>query len=503
MGKHSSGGWFGSGDNRSDLTRGKAGESQRPRIPAERVLTGDNAAPLQDASPRRAGIESAPARLRAERDRRRKRTKNIVLGVLLVFVLIVLAGGAALFAYAQQLQTNITVKDAQKLAPDLVQAKPGEPFNILLLGADYRKGDSAFRTDTVVIARIDPQQKKVWMISIPRDTRVLIPGHGYQKINAAHAFGGPDLALKTVKEFTGLPISHYMEVNFLGFEDAVNAMGGVWVTVPQAINDKRAASQSVRQRAAKIAAGYQKLDGEHALTFVRSRDGYADQDISRMKAQQIFFKAVADQLAKNTDVPKTIRVVNSITPYIQTDMSLMDLMKTALAMKGAGAKNLYTATLTGPWKTPFIWTDEVKKAEIINAFEHGEPFTAAMAPSALKAASDNLAQTATTGTVKPSTVKITVKNGAGTAGWGAQAATILKSKGFAVKSVSNANQSVYKVTLVVYKKNKAAAEAVAATLMPGTKIVQSRGLYSSPTEILVVVGKDWDMTKIPAAPVTQ
>jgi len=100
-----------------------------------------------------------------------------------------------------------------------------------------------------------------------------------RRSNAAHAFGGAPLAIKVVKEYTGLPIDHYMEVNFLGFENAVNQLGGIWVTVPQAIDDPAAASQSVHQRAAKIPAGYQKLDGEHALTFVRSRHGFADQDL--------------------------------------------------------------------------------------------------------------------------------------------------------------------------------------------------------------------------------
>jgi LCP family protein required for cell wall assembly len=501
MGRHSSGGWSGRGDSRRSSGR-EQGEETRRRIPAERVLTPEGLGQLGDA-PRRTGVESAPARLRAERDRRRRRTRRIVLWVLGVLVALVAVGAIALFAWAKSLESTVTVSDIKELKPVLAQSQPGEPFNILLLGADYRKGDTAFRTDTVVVARIDPQLKRVWMISIPRDTRVLIPGHGYQKINAAHAFGGSKLAVETVKQFTGLPIQHYMEVNFVGFEDAVNAMGGVWVNVPQAIDDKKAASQSVHQRAYKISSGYQKLDGEHALTFVRSRDGYADQDISRMKAQQIFFRAVADQLAHSTDVAKTIRVVNAITPYIQTDMGLMDLLKTAVAMKDAGSKNLYTATLTGPWKTPFIYTDQVKMAAIISAFQAGEPFTPDMAPSALKAPVDTASNTtsSTVSGVDPAKIKITVRNGWTTAGAAAQAANILKAKGFAVKGVGNANQKVYKQTLVIYKKNLAYAQAVAADLMPGTTIVQSRGLYSSPTEILVVIGKDWDMTKIPAAPI--
>jgi LCP family protein required for cell wall assembly len=502
MGKHSSGGRFGSGEDRPAVPGSRRPEGLRAPIPADRVLTSESTTPLQDAPPRRAGIESAPARLRAERERRRRRTQRIMLVAVLVVVLVAAAGAVAVAAYVGHLSQVITVQDKEKLQVDLAKSEPGQPFNILLLGADYRKGDTAYRTDTIIVARIDPQQKKFWMISIPRDTRVLIPGHGYSKINAAHTYGGPDLTLKTVQGFTGLPISHYMEVNFQGFEDAVNAMGGVWVNVPQAIDDKKAASSSVHQRAAVISAGYQKLDGEHALTLVRSRDGYLDQDVSRMKVQQVFFRAVADQLAKSTDIPKTIRVVNAITPYIQTDMNVMDLLKTALDMKGAGSKNMYTATLNGPWKSPFIYTDPVMMANIVSAFKAGRPFTKAMDAAVVKVP-DATASTPTTGGVIPASVKITIKNGAGTSGWGSQAATLLKSKGFVVKSVGNANQSIYKKTLVIYKTKLASAQAVAAALMPGTTIVQNRGLYSSPTEILVVIGKDWDMTKIPAAPVTQ
>lgn len=502
MAKHSSGGWFGLGGGRQEPARRRRPEGDRTRVPAQPVLTTENHEPLRPASPRRVGgVESAPARLRAERERRRRRTVRILFLVAALVVILVAAGIVGIFAYAEHVRQVITVTDINKLAPDLTPAQPGEPFNILLLGADYRPGDTAFRTDTIVVARIDPQQKHVWMISIPRDTKVLIPGHGYQKINAAHTFGGADLALQTVKQFTGLPISHYMEVNFTGFEDAVNAMGGVWVNVPQAIDDPKAASVSVHQRAAKIDAGYQKLDGEHALTFVRSRDGYADQDISRMKAQQIFFRAVADQLAKSADIPRTIRVVNAITPYIQTDMSVMDLLKTAVDMKGMGSKGLYTATLTGPWVNPYIVTDPAKMQIIINAFKNNEPFTADMAPSALKAPLPVSTSSPATGSVAPASIKITVKNGWVTSGWGAQCATILRSKGFVVQSVSNANQKVYKKTLVIYKKNLAAAQEVAASLMPGVTLVKNRGLYTSPTEILVITGKDWDISKIPAAPI--
>jgi hypothetical protein len=287
-------------------------------------------------------------------------------------------------------------------------------------------------------------------------------------------------------------------------------MGGIWMNVPKAINDPAAASQSVHQRAAKIAAGWQKLDGEHALTYVRSRHGYADQDIGRMGAQQLFFRALADQLAHRTDIPTMVRVVNGISPYVQTDMSLMDMMKTALAMKDAGSKNMYTATVGGTWISPYEVPDLAKMAVLVKNFKNGEPFNKTANASAVPnptasttaSATPTAATTSATTIKNPKSIKITVRNGAGVSGYGAQAAAILKAKGFTIKSVGNANQNVYKTTLVVYKTNLAAAQAIAATLMPGTKIVQNRGLYSSPTEILVVTGKDWDISQIPAAPVT-
>jgi polyisoprenyl-teichoic acid--peptidoglycan teichoic acid transferase len=505
MGKHSKGGILGGGDR---------GPSRENRIPAERVLSTENHKPLEDA-PRRAGIESAPARLRAERDRRRSKTKRILLSILGVFVFLVAAGAVALFAWASSMQDRmqggVTVEQKEQLNLVINKAEPGKPFNILLMGADFREGDPSIRTDTMIVARIDPQAKRVWMLSIPRDTKVLIPGHGYGKINSAYTYGGSALAVKTVKGFTGLPINNYMEVNFAGFTNAVNQMGGVWINVPKAINDKRAAGQSVHQRAYKIPAGWQKLDGEHALTFVRSRSGFADQDFSRMSDQQIFFRAVADQLAHRTDVPTMIKVVNGITPYIKTDMSIMDLLKTALTMKDAGAKNMYTATVGGEWISPYIIPDEDKLHRLVKNFKDEVPFekSANIATEVNPGATTSVAttktaapKTTTVGSVKPSSIKITVRNGAGVSGYGAQAASILKAKGFKVKSVGNANQSVYKTTLVVYKKDLAGAKAVAGVLIPGAKIVKNRGLYSSPTEILVVVGKDWDLSKIPAASVT-
>jgi hypothetical protein len=189
-------------------------------------------------------------------------------------------------------------------------------------------------------------------------------------------------------------------------------------------------------------------------------------------------------------------------------MSLNDMWTTALGMKGTGSKNMYTATVGGTWVSPYMVPDTDKLAVLAANLKKGEPFSksantaSVVNPTGATSVATPTVAPASTGSVKASSIKITIRNGAGVSGYGAQAATILKAKGFKVKSVGNANQNVYQQTLVVYKTNLAAANAVAATLMPGTKVVKSRGLYSSPTEILVVIGKDWDMSKIPAASIT-
>ena len=511
MGKHTQGRTPGGEGRRKKPEAGKRRvPAERRRTPGERATSagvrgnGDSYQLEDSASRRRGSLEAAPARLRMERDRRRSRTKRIaaIVGVVLMAVVLVAVG--SVFAYARHIQNTMqsTIVKQQKLNPSLKPAEPMKPFTLLLLGADYRKGETAYRTDTIILAKIDPQQKKIWMLSIPRDTKVLVPKHGYQKINTAHALGGPELTIKTVEQFTGVPINHYMEVNFQGFQGAVDALGGIWVNVPKAINDKKAASQSVHQRAAKIPAGYQLLDGEHALTFVRSRD-YADADISRMKSQQIFFKALADQMAKSPNVTKMMRAINAVYPYIQTDMSLVEMIKTAVALKDAGSKSLYTATLDGEWKSPFIYTNEAQKKKLIGDFKAGrsfEPTPAAEASATAGAAKK--AAAAAPAAKKPGEIQVTIRNGAGISGLAKQAGLILKAKGFGVGETGNANQNVYKQTLVVYKTDRAAAELVASALMPGTKVVEGRGMYSYPTEIMVVVGKDWDTNKIPVAQVS-
>jgi len=423
------------------------------------------------------GLINSGPHTRIQQQRKKRSIKRIAVVTLGVFLVAALGAGAwaYLTIHGAAATMNKNAKVDTKLSKVLTDAKATEPFTVLLMGNDRRPGDTVYRADTIILAKVDPKLKKVWMLSIPRDTRVEIPGHGVQKINAANAFGGSALMVQTVQNLLGVPINHYMEINFTGFQKVVETLGGVWINVDTEINDVKAASYSPHNRAAHISKGYQLLDGEHALTFVRSR-AFPDADFTRMRHQQEFFKALAQQASKLSNVFKIPLIVSDISKQLSTDMSMSDLLATATAMRSTGSANVQTATVTGVWRSPYVYTDEARKQVLVDAFTNETPFDVT---STVSAAS----------TVEPKTVSVTVHNGAGISGCATTAAQILRTAGYNVGEVGNANQFVYTETLVVYKDSKAKATQVAGEL-PTAKVVASNGMYTFTTDVLVVVGKD-------------
>jgi len=426
--------------------------------------------------------------MRLQQERRKRAAKSTAMALGLVVLVLVLGGGVWAYAtlHGAQQTMNEQPEIDERLAEVLTPREPEQPFNVLLLGSDIRPGETDARADTIIVARIDPEQKKVWMLSIPRDTRVEIPGYGEAKINAANFQGGPALAVETVEEFLGIDINHYIGINFRGFQRVVDTLGGVWVDVDVEIDDPKAASHGSRG-AYHIDPGYQLLDGEHALTFVRSRN-FPDADFTRMRHQQQFFKALADQATKFTNVFKVPALVKDISQQMSTDMSVGDLADLALALREMGSDKLETATIAGEWRSPYVWTDEAQMRFLVDAMMAGRSFE----------------DTATTeaSSVDPSTVSVTVRNGAGIEGCAKAAGDILQGQGYNIAGVGNANQFVYDRTLVVYKDSLEAAEQVAAELPTGD-VVESRGMYEFSTDILVVVGKDYSTWASVQQPPTQ
>ena len=303
------------------------------------------------------------ARRALEKRRARKRATIIFISVLGILLLALIAAAAL---YYVSLQNRMTVPTANFPALDSPPVAAGEPFNLVIFGDDSRNPNELERADTVILMRVDPGEQEVWMVSIPRDARVELPGYGAQKINAATALGGTDLAIEAIEDLSGVEIDFVIAMNFWGFESIVDAMGGVEIDVPIAINDPLG-DITPDGRASIIEPGLQNLDGAHALTFVRHRDGYVDGDFGRMHAQQLFLRALLDQMA-DVSVARLPGVASSLADNITTNLTLSQLLQLAQNMRGTSQDNFHTITLPGQWRSPFVWIDEEDAASIWQDF---------------------------------------------------------------------------------------------------------------------------------------
>jgi polyisoprenyl-teichoic acid--peptidoglycan teichoic acid transferase len=408
---------------------------------------------------------------------------------LVVLATIALAGfvvaGVLLAIYVNDVNTRLR-PDAAAIG-DALAEPPGfsEPYYVLIMGSDRRPGETNARTDTLILARVDPGEKRATLVSIPRDTRVEIPGHSTTKINAASAWGGPELAIRTVADFTGLPISHYIEMDFEGFKEIVDALGGVTVAVPHAIDDPLAANYDTRYQS--IPAGVQRLSGAHALTFVRSR-AYPEGDLMRIQNQQAFLRALLAEITKVQNPLRLKRVLDAFVDNVSTDLSAVRLLSLANGMRGMDIDALEAVTIPG---TPeyldgvsYVIADEEAMREMLSRIDQGLPATQADAEAGDASAPE------------PGSITVAVRNGAGISGLAAAAVSRLVPQGFEVVETGNASQFVYDETLIVHRDAEDKAVAVRDVLGTG-RVVPSRGMYTFDADVLVVVGKDWPGSTTP------
>lgn len=199
--------------------------------------------------------------------------------------------------------------------------------NILVMGGDSRELEVSGqkpRTDTMLIASIDPVTKQASLFSLLRDTYVQIPNRGHSRINAAAVYGGPELAMETVSEFTGLPIQYYVYVDFQGFVELVDAIGGVDFYVEKDM--KYSSRADGPEYDIDLKEGMQRLDGHKALQYVRFRHD-ALSDYARTERQRNFMKAVAEKMQTTTNLLKLPAILNKIEPYIETNLSINNMIK--------------------------------------------------------------------------------------------------------------------------------------------------------------------------------
>ncbi len=280
---------------------------------------------------------------RAGQPRRGNSTRTLLLSMLLFIAFLVAFGYAALAVYQWAHAAALALPMPGQVSPPSVvlpaadpaaapdggpaldlpaiapqttqpeQADEAQPssdnrrITFLLLGVDQRPDDpSPPRTDNMIVVTVDPETSQVGMISLPRDLFVPIPEYQYSgKINTAYYLGevnkypggGGALAKKTVSEFLGYPVDYYVKINFDGFIEAIDAIGGVDVVVPKTIHDEEYPTIDYGVETFHIDAGPQHLDGATALKYVRTR--HADDDFQRSKRQQQVLLAVKDKLIES------------------------------------------------------------------------------------------------------------------------------------------------------------------------------------------------------------
>lgn len=447
-----------------------------------------------------------------------RRTHKILRVALVTVLAILVAGGAAVWAYVNNLNSRLRGNLDNKLLSSLTTKEAGEPFYMLLLGVDkdssrssskeYGSSSSAYRSDSIMLVRIDPQKKKVTMVSIPRDLKVDMGSHGTQKLNAAYSIGGASYAVKMVEKVAGVSISHYAEIDMDGMKDVVNAVGGVTVTLPVAVKDPNYTGLD-------LPAGKQKLNGKTAALLCRARhayDSYGAGDFYRAANQRAVITAVAKKVLKSSLTTMT-STVNAMADMVNTDMSASDIVSLASQMRGMDTSKDIMSGLA-PTESKYIggvsyeiMDDEAWQKMMKRVDEGKSPYSSTSEdPTAGVAASSGSASTATdsddnsdsgssddsdSSSSKPEySGNVTVLNGSGVNGLAGQIANELSAAGFTAQS-GNANGLVT-TTKVVYNGSDALAKAkgVVKTLGLDVTPVANDGSYGDSQDVIVILGQD-------------
>jgi LCP family protein required for cell wall assembly len=396
---------------------------------------------------------------------RRRRNLLRTLAIVLVLV-VVLAGAGAMYGY--RYADRLVAKGRRPVA-GLTPAGAGKAMNILLVGSDSRDGLTrrqlgriqtvevpGRRTDTIMILHVSPDRPRPVMVSLPRDLRATVNGRT-GKLNAAFAFGGPDLLVKTVEETTGLPINHYAEIDFAGFLEVVDALGGVTLCnrSGRRLDDPYANLH--------MGPGCQHMNGVKALAFVRAR--HVDSDFGRIGRQQEFLRAVLAELDRRgslTGLPGLLHVADIATDHIRTDQGLSTGTAIGLARRlrnaGPGSMDMrvYPSVASPPRCAGCAaFVDPLPEAAILMRALARDAAT--LPPVGLPGGKG----------VSLAATPVTVLNGSGATGAAARAAEGLRRLGVRVAGTGNAARPTGQASTLAYPPGLAAQARLLREVLGG------------------------------------
>lgn len=314
--------------------------------------------------------------------------KFFVALLVTILVFFSVAGGVSLanFLYGSNLSGDVT---------KLLDVAPTDKVNILCMGLDEDKT----RSDTIMLVSLDPKANTIKLLSIPRDTRVLIRNGHYDKINSCMGYKSrEELIINVIKNITGMPVHYYCEIDFSGFIEVIDILGGVDYNIPYDMNY----DDPVQNLHIHFKAGQQHLDGQAAHDFVRFRHNnssepvfapgeYAMGDEGRIQAQQNFLKELLRQKLNPQYLTKMPELIDQMYKHVTTNFTVADAIKYSGMLKNFGTDSFQTFTLPGEAKYMnnlwyYVYDPEETKQLILTEFGYPEE-EAAKLPSASPSAS--------------------------------------------------------------------------------------------------------------------
>ena len=438
------------------------------------------------------------------------------LGVASLVLLAGTAGGAYLYFHESVAAVAARTPEVKRAAQTLNTPLPGQPAVALVIGYDHRLedgDDTPSRSDTLMLVRADPSTDSISLLSFPRDMSVSIqcPGRTpfFDKIAHAYSHCGPQGSLNTIRELTGLPVNYLITVNFRGFRQIVDRLGGLWVDVDRRYFNDRSGPSGYAT--INLRPGYQQLTGRRALDFVRYR--HTDSDLYRVARQQQFVKAFKSQVQSSFAAISLPRVVNAITRNVEVaqgggaDVDGRTVLSYALFAHGLPRGRVFQSRIEGLEGFADLTTDSSNITRAVETFLHPD------VESSEKATAVALGERVRQAAPAARNTSITVLNGNGVPGSASTAGALLTQRGYQVVLPPNglpANAPTYDYfrTQVYFDGSRRGAQAAArkvANLFASAEVKRLPGTVShlsADAMLTVVVGQTFHGT-LASAPVDQ
>ncbi|MEY3733099.1 MAG: hypothetical protein RL347_458 [Actinomycetota bacterium] len=437
----------------------------------------------------------------------RQHWSRVLLSVAAALVLGLSLTGVGIQVASSRLEGNITAVDISKTTgrdhiPIQVVDDQGnyQALNVLLMGSDSREGQTSKkygdpdvytgeRSDTTILLHLSQDRSFATAVSIPRDTWVMLPecevdgqtvGAFEAKFNTAFEIGGPGCTVKLVEQMTGLTIDNFAVIDFEGFKNVVDALGGVEVCLTEPASDPASDLE--------LPAGTSVVNGEQALSFVRARKTLSDgSDLSRIKRQQAFLSSMIREASSTGLLLNPVKLYSTLdaaTSGLTTDPGLADidvLRDLALSVRGMAPGDI--AFLTMPWVErgdgENVLVDEAGTVPLWQSMANDVPW---IKPKKSGTAAESTKKSDIS--VQPEEITIRVLNGSGVAGRAAEVAAALEAQGFTVAEIGDADRPDYATTEIRHDAASAEAARTVLAALPGASTVAD----DAATTITIVLG---------------